>query len=91
MTFVDTEVETFTSAMAVGANKKLVVLGCGKLGTILLQAFLDRGLVARDQVIATVQHQDKCQALSQAMGGVAFSTDNRGAVAKADIVLICVK
>lgn len=90
MSLVDTEVETVMSALA-GATKKLAVLGCGKLGTILLQAFLDRGLVSRENVIATVQHQDKCQSLSDSLGGVAFSVDNRAAVAKADIVLICVK
>ncbi|HKD13170.1 MAG TPA: pyrroline-5-carboxylate reductase [Candidatus Angelobacter sp.] len=90
MSLLDTEVETVISALA-GAEKKLAVLGCGKLGTILLQAFLDRSLISRDRVIATVQHEDKCQALSQALGGVTVSTDNRAAVGQADLVLICVK
>jgi len=90
MSLLDTEVETVISALA-GTTKKLAVLGCGKLGTILLQAFLDRSLISRDRVIATVQHEDKCQALSQALGGVTVSTDNRAAVGQADLVLICVK
>ena len=90
MSLLDTEVETVISALA-GTTRKLAVLGCGKLGTILLQAFLDRSLIGRDRVIATVQHEDKCEALSQALGGVAVSTDNRAAVGQADLVLICVK
>lgn len=72
-------------------RKKLALLGCGKLGTILLQAFLDRGLVGKDEAVATVQHQDKCQALSDQLGGVSLSTNNLEAVAEASIVLICVK
>ena len=90
MSLVTTEVETSTSAV-VGARKQLALLGCGKLGTILLQAFLERGLVAREQVIATVQHEDKCQSISDALGGISIGTDNQAAVAHADIVLICVK
>ena len=90
MSLVTTEVETAAQAVR-GAKKQLALLGCGKLGTILLQAFLDRGLVAREQVIATVQHDDKCQSMSDALGGVSFCTDNRAAVAGAEIVLICVK
>lgn len=90
MSLAATEVETATLSTA-GAKKQLALLGCGKLGTILLQAFLERGLLGREQVIATVQHGDKCRSLSDALGGVLFSTDNRAAVADAAIVLICVK
>ncbi|HLJ25256.1 MAG TPA: pyrroline-5-carboxylate reductase [Candidatus Angelobacter sp.] len=90
MTLAETKVKTARPAGA-GSQKKLALLGCGKLGAILLQAFLERGLMNKDEVIATVQHGDKCKSLSHAMGGVAFSTDNRAAVAAASIVLICVK
>lgn len=90
MSLAATEVETATLSTA-GAKKQLALLGCGKLGTILLQAFLERGLLGREQVIATVQHEDKCRSLSEAIGGVSFCTDNRAAVADAAIVLICVK
>src|SRR5947209_13776485 len=87
MSALTTEVQASGSAVVSG-QKKLALLGCGKLGTILLQAFLERGLVGKDEVIATVQHQDKCGALSASLGGVAFSTDNRAAVASAAMVLI---
>jgi pyrroline-5-carboxylate reductase len=91
MTSAEATVQTATSAGASTEKKKLALLGCGKLGTILLQAFLERCLLSKEDVIATVQHADKCRSLSDAMSGVAFSTDNRAAAAAAPIVLICVK
>ncbi len=78
-------------AAAAGAEKKIALLGCGKMGTILLQALLERGLVKANQVVATVQHAERCQKLSGELGGVAVSTDNRAAVAGAEIVLLCLK
>lgn len=89
MTLVETEVEIARSISP--AKQRLALIGCGKLGTILLQAFLERGLLSKDQVVATVQHADRCKSLSDTISGVTFSTDNRAAVANADIVLICVK
>jgi pyrroline-5-carboxylate reductase len=80
-----------TSSTHTLARKKLALLGCGKLGTILLQAFLERGLVSKDEAIATVQHENKCQSLSDQLGGVILSTNNREAVADTAVVLICVK
>ncbi len=73
------------------AQKKIAVIGCGKMGTILLEAFLERKLAGPNEVIATVQHREKCQALSRELGGIALGTDNRAAVAGAPVVLLCVK
>jgi pyrroline-5-carboxylate reductase len=70
---------------------KIAVLGCGKMGTILLESFLERKLVTPQQAMATVQHADRCSALSRQLGGVTVGTDNRQAVAGASIVLVCVK
>jgi pyrroline-5-carboxylate reductase len=72
-------------------RKKIAVLGCGKMGTILLESFLKRKLVTPEQAIATVQHGDRSQELSRELGGVPVGTDNRAAVAGAQIVLLCVK
>ena len=91
MTVAETKVKTSKAAGSAAQKKKLALLGCGKLGTILLQAFLERGLVDKDEVIATIQHADRCKPLSQSLGGVACSTDNRAAVADASTVLIAVK
>jgi pyrroline-5-carboxylate reductase len=73
------------------AQKQLALLGCGKMGGILLQAFLDRKLVNADKVAATVQHEEKSRTLSGDLGNIALSTDNRAAVAGAQVVLLCVK
>jgi pyrroline-5-carboxylate reductase len=88
---VTEKVKTARAVTTGAQKKKLAVLGCGKLGTILLQAFLERGLVGKEEVIATIQHEDKCKSLSQALGGVACSINNRAAVADAPTVLICIK
>jgi pyrroline-5-carboxylate reductase len=74
-----------------GAQKKIAVLGCGKMGTILLESFLERKLVAPEEAVATVQHGDRSQELSRELGGVLVSTDNRAAVKSAATVLLGVK
>ena len=84
-----TRVEGATSTTR--AQKKIAVLGLGKMGTILLQGFLEHGLASKDEVVATVQHQEKVSAVSREAGGIALTTDNRAAVAKAPVVLLCVK
>lgn len=72
-------------------QKKIAVIGCGKMGAILLEAFVERGLAGIDEVIATVQHEEKGRSLGKNLGGIALSTDNRAAVAGAPVVLLCVK
>src|ERR1700737_1968893 len=71
-------------------NRRLAVLGTGKIGGILLRAFLDQKLVQPKRVHATVRHAEKARALATKFGIVA-STDNRAAVRDADIVLLAVK
>jgi pyrroline-5-carboxylate reductase len=73
------------------AQKQIALLGCGKMGGILLQAFLDRKLVDAGEVVATVQHEEKSRSLSADLANVALGTDNRAAVAGARVVLLCVK
>jgi len=72
------------------SNKKLAVLGTGKLGGILLRAYLKQGLFAPKHVTATVKHADKAAALAKELG-VKVITDNREAVQGADIVVLAVK
>ena len=79
------------AAANVRAQKKLAILGCGKLGTILLQGFLEHGLLNAAEAVATIQHEDRCESLSASLGGVAVSTNNREAVSGAPIVVIAVK
>jgi len=72
------------------SDKKLAVLGAGKLGGILLRAFLKQGLFVPNQVIATVKHAERAAALAKDLG-IAVTTENREAVKGADIVLLTVK
>ena len=85
-----TAVEATARRTATG-QKKIAVIGCGKMGSILLQAFLERALVSAGEVAATVQHEDKSRNLARVLDGIALSTDNRDAVGKAQTVLLCVK
>ena len=72
------------------SDKKLAVLGAGKLGGILLRAYLKQGLFVSNRVIATVKHTERAGALAKELG-LAVTTDNRDAVKGADIVLVTVK
>ncbi len=72
------------------ADKKLAVLGTGKLGGILLRAYLRQGLFSAKRVSATVRHGEKAAALKKELG-VSVTTANRTAVQGADIVLLGVK
>jgi pyrroline-5-carboxylate reductase len=69
---------------------RAAVLGAGKMGGILVQAFLKQNLFAADNVYATVAHQERALALG-AQWGVEVTTDNRAAAEKADLILIGVK
>src|SRR5437773_8912958 len=72
------------------SDKKLVLLDAGKLGGILLRAFLKQGLFVSNRVIATVKHAERAAALAKELG-IAVTTDNREAVKGADIVLLTIK
>jgi len=71
-------------------KKKLAVLGLGKLGGLLADAFLDRGLLVPKDMAATVRHRARAEALD-ARHPYPVGTDNPKAVEGADIVLLCVK
>jgi pyrroline-5-carboxylate reductase len=69
---------------------RVAVLGAGKMGGILLQAFLKNNLFAPDQIVATVQHSERALALS-AQFGVEVITDNFAAAERSDVILLGVK
>jgi pyrroline-5-carboxylate reductase len=69
---------------------RVAVLGAGKMGGILLQAFLKQQMLAPGQLLATVAHEERAAALS-AQWGVEVSTNNLDAVRRADIILVGVK
>jgi pyrroline-5-carboxylate reductase len=71
-------------------NLRVAVLGAGKMGGILLQAFLKENLFSPDRIHATVGHAERALALST-QWGVDVGTDNLAAVREADLILIGVK
>ena len=78
------------SEQHITAGLRIAVLGAGKMGGILLQAFLRSGLFTAEQIAATVAHDLRAEALSKQLG-FTVTTDNRRAVEGADIVLLAVK
>ncbi len=78
------------SAPAQLPNIHVAVLGTGKMGGILLQAFLKQNLFAPDQIHATVAHPERAAALST-QWGIHVSTDNLDAARQADLILLGVK
>ncbi|MDQ2833327.1 MAG: pyrroline-5-carboxylate reductase [Acidobacteriota bacterium] len=69
---------------------RVAVLGAGKMGGILLQAFVHNKLLSPKQIVATVQHPERAIALSMQFG-VAVTTDNLAAAQQADVILLGVK
>jgi pyrroline-5-carboxylate reductase len=72
------------------SEKRVAVLGAGKMGGILVKAFLEKKLLSPALTTATVQHEERASALSKKLG-IPVGTDNLAAAKNADIVLICVK
>ena len=82
--------EKTESSQASTASLRIAVLGTGKMGGILVQAFLRCGLFAKAQIVATVAHETRAQALSKQFG-ILVTTDNLKAAQDADIILFGVK
>ena len=80
-----------TAALPQDLSKiRVAVLGAGKMGGILLQAFLKQQILGPGQLLATVAHADRAAALS-AQWGVEVSTDNLAIAQQADVILLGVK
>jgi len=71
-------------------DTKVALLGAGKMGGILLQAFLKNHLFRPEHICATVQHADRCKQLAT-QWGVSVTTDNLEAAHNSDLVLLGVK
>jgi pyrroline-5-carboxylate reductase len=72
------------------SQMRLAVLGAGKMGGILIEAFVKQGLVSPKNIFATVLHAGR-ERKNASQLGVLLGNDNREAVKKADVVLLCVK
>jgi pyrroline-5-carboxylate reductase len=71
-------------------NKKIAVLGAGKLGEALITGMLDAGIVSKKQFIATAAHAERLDVLKKKLG-IETTLSNGEAVRKAHLVLLCLK
>ncbi|MFZ0805421.1 MAG: pyrroline-5-carboxylate reductase [Candidatus Sulfotelmatobacter sp.] len=72
------------------AGKKVAFLGAGKMGSIILQALLNHGLLTAKSARATVAHEERAKALAAKLK-VKVGTNNVEAAKGADIIVIGVK
>src|ERR1035438_6687937 len=72
------------------AGKKVVFLGAGKMGGIILQALLKNGLLSAKSTRATVAHPERAKALATKLK-IKVGTNNVEAAKGADIIVIGVK
>jgi pyrroline-5-carboxylate reductase len=73
-----------------GTQMRLAVIGAGKMGGILIEAFVKQGLVSPKNIFATVQHAAR-ERKSGSTLPVTLGNDNRAAAKKADVIFLCVK
>jgi len=71
-------------------NKRIAVLGAGKMGEALITGMLDAEVVNRRQFIATAAHKERLDQLQTKLD-VETTLSNGEAVRKAHLVLLCVK
>src|SRR5713101_2681503 len=71
-------------------NKRLAVLGCGKLGETLIKGLLEAGVIEVTNVIVTAGHQQRLEQMRERFG-VAGTLSNKAAAESADIIILAVK
>ena len=71
-------------------NKRIAVLGAGKLGEALISGMIDAGIVSKKQFIATAAHKERLDQLREKLD-IETTLSNAEAVRKAHLVLVCVK
>ena len=69
---------------------RVAMLGAGKMGSILIGAFLQSGLFRPEQIVATVHHPSNAKPLTERLK-VRTTTDNLTAARGADILFLGVK
>lgn len=74
----------------ISAQMRLSIIGAGKMGGILIEAFVKHGLASQKTIRATVQH-DGGERRTLSGFPITAGSDNRAAARESDIILICVK
>jgi pyrroline-5-carboxylate reductase len=71
-------------------DKRVAMLGAGKMGSILIEGLIRSGRFTPDQIAATVQHENRAPKLAERLQ-VPVTTDNAAAARDADLIFIGVK
>ena len=71
-------------------EKKIAVIGGGKMGSIIAQALLEKRLCLKKSVIVTDVDSNRLGFLASTMG-ILVSSDNKQATKNADIIIVAVK
>jgi pyrroline-5-carboxylate reductase len=66
------------------------VLGVGRMGSALIQTFLSRGILEAEEILGTHHDPRRARQIHRALGITAV-TNNRAAVARSDLILLCVR
>jgi len=72
------------------SDRNITFIGSGNMGEALLGGLLKAGLTRPENVVATDILEDRLRPIAEKWG-VAVMTDNRRAIAAADIIVLCVK
>ena len=73
-------------------DKRLTIIGAGKMGGTLLRALVRDGAMPAEQIVATTGHSKTAEALREGVGApITTGTNNAEAVRGADIIIIAVK
>ncbi len=71
-------------------NKKLAILGGGKMGGILVKGVIDRKILAPENITVTDIDAGRLEELASTLN-VRVSSDNKKAVKQADVIILAVK
>lgn len=71
-------------------NKKIAVIGAGKMGETLVSRMLATGVVKKEQLIATDKNSSRITYMKSTYG-IDATTNNREAAEQVDIILLCLK
>ncbi len=71
-------------------NRKIGMIGCGKMGTILLRGMLSGGLVAEEQIRVADVVRERLEEIREAYPGI-LAAENADLVRQVDILIVAVK
>jgi pyrroline-5-carboxylate reductase len=70
-------------------EKKIAILGAGNLGIAIATGALKAGVVRAEKIVLTRRHLSKLESLKEQ--GVYITSDNKEAVKRSEVILLCVQ